>query len=214
MNSKGVTLIELVVVLAIFILIFGAATAILLSIIQHERAILVQNQALNELSYMEEYVTKALRMAKFAVSPEDLECMSSNAGYAYLLTRYDNTSQKFSGIKFINSSENDTCTEFFLDTNESPRPILKVLKSNAPLSQAVSLSSDNLDIQSISFALNGKDGEFFLLENCANDITACGVGSGNNVQPMVTMLLHYTFEADLQESRFLQTTVSKMSANK
>jgi prepilin-type N-terminal cleavage/methylation domain-containing protein len=213
MNAKGFTLIELVVVLSIFILIFGAATTVLISIIQHERAILAQQQALNELSYVEEFMSKGLRMAKTAQTAQDIECVNGNLGYTYLLTRYDSQERVFKGIKFIDSSEDDTCVEFFLDSANNKNPTLKVLKNSTQDSQAIPMSSSSLIIKSLRFALNGQDGGILQLANCANNIDDCGVSQISGFQPRVTMLFDFTFKSDLQSSHFIQTTVSKMSAN-
>ena len=138
--SKGFTLIELIVVMAVFLLIIGAAIGIFLSIVQNQKRVLSEQQLLNQISYVEEYMSKALRMAKTepatdSISPEP--CLkdysigldpADHPGYVYLLTRPDSNGI-FRGIKFINHSDGDACEEFYLDTSTTPY-VLKELKLN------------------------------------------------------------------------------------
>ena len=105
-QNRGFTLIELIVVIAVFVFIIGAAIGIFLSVVQNQKKILAEQQFMNQISYAEEYMSKALRMAAVDI---DGSCLidphgsnQSNPGYIYLLTRYDTSKGLFKGIKFKN----------------------------------------------------------------------------------------------------------------
>ena len=83
--------------MAVFLFIIGAAIGIFLSIVQSQKRVLSEQQLLNQISYAQEHMSKALRMANTAI---DDSCIPK--GYVYLLTRYNTNSQLFGGIKFIN----------------------------------------------------------------------------------------------------------------
>lgn len=207
--SKGFTLIELIVVMAVFLFIVGAAITIFLSIISHQKKVLSEQELLNQVSYVEEYMSKALRMAAKDTSGSCLG--QDNTGYIYLLTHYDLHSSKFRGIKFINpsdlnSSNNPVCQEFYLDENN----VLQEVKDS---SSPVALSSANLQLDPenpIRFAINGLDGSS---SGCAS-VEQCGASGQDSVQPRVTILLNVKIAGDSQEpERAVQTTVSQRDLN-
>lgn len=187
--SKGFTLIELIVVMAVFLFVIGTALGIFISIVQNQKRVLAEQQVLSQISYVEEYMSKALRMANVA---GDDSCIPQ--GHIYLLTNYDQSSQFFRGIKFINQSDvnpaiiNSGCQEFYLDNG-----ILKEVRGNA---SPVALTSDKLKINSIKFSVNG-------------------VSSADRIQPRVTILLNVNIPGDNQgANRIIQTTVSQRNINK
>ena len=166
-NGEGFTIIELIVVLAVFLFVIGAAISIFLSIIKNQKEILAEQQFLNQISYAQEYMSKALRMAKTA---ENSDCIPTESIYS--LTRQNFSSGLYQGIKFINQSDNNTCQEFFLEEN-----ILKEVKGeNLP----VDLSSSSLKINYARFIIDGSSSYISAL-NCNTD--SC-------VQPRVTILLN------------------------
>lgn len=63
-RTKGFTLIEMLVVAVIAPIIIGAAIGVFVSAIRNQRYILAAQQLLNQTSYVMEYMTKGLRMAK------------------------------------------------------------------------------------------------------------------------------------------------------
>jgi type II secretory pathway pseudopilin PulG len=187
--SKGFTLIELIVVMAVFIFVITASISIFLSIIQSQRKVLVKQQVFNQISYIEEYVSKALRMAKTDL---DGGCLGeANKGYVYLLTGPDAVSGLYTGIKFINQTDNNACQEFFLDYTNPDQPILKERKNG---SNAVALSSNNLHINYISFGINETDGSIASSPK-PNDIFA-GASNIERIQPRVTMLMSFAISGD------------------
>jgi len=228
-NIKGFTLIELIVVMAVFLLVIGGAITIFISIVQHQRQILAEDQLLNQVSYVQEYMSKALRMAK-AEADEDGECLvdSTSAdpgldhlGYIYLLTRYDAGSSMFKGIKFINQSDTDPetlkfmCQEFFIDVasaTDSRLVLWEKRGSNPP----VAITSPDLQINYIKFGINGKNGSS---EGCTSSgLDQCGASNEDSIQPRATILLNIQIPGDSQNSpegiqRIIQTTVSQRNLN-
>jgi prepilin-type N-terminal cleavage/methylation domain-containing protein len=202
-SSKGFTLIELIVVMAVFLFIIGAAIGIFIAIIQNQRKVLAEQEFLNQISYVEEYMSKALRMAAVDDSGNCLVDVTSpdkspHPGNSFLLTRYNTGSQMYTGIKFINASNNNVCTEFFIDNavsgNANSPMVLKELKNSVDEHFATALTSSNMRIKSARFLLNG----------LANP-TVEGF-----VQPRVTVLLEIEILGDSQgQTRTIQTTVSQ-----
>lgn len=210
--SKGFTLIELIVVMAVFLFVIGAAITIFISIVQHQKRVLAEQQLLNQISYVEEYMSKALRMA----NADNLgSCLGlDNTGYIYLLTRYDLVSQVFKGIKFINQSDNNACQEFFLDSGDaSTQLVLKEEKNNNP-GTITPLTPDNLQINYIKFSINGSNGSTFTSLSCPTNLQCGASNADTTTQPRVTILLDVKIPGDSQEpDRIIQTTVSQRNLN-
>ena len=221
--SKGFTIIELVIVMAIFLFIIGAAISIFLNVLQNQKRILADQELLNQISYVEEYMSKALRMAKIDTTGDCLGV--DNKGYIFLLTRQDTGLDVYRGIKFINQSDGDACQEFFLDnvtpdnisnlTLDDPNNpvVLKELKNNTDVSKATFLTSANLKISSIRFGINGSDGS---ISNNPNPDSAPGASGGDLIQPKVTILLKVSPNMpgdDNEPSTIIQTTISQRNLN-
>jgi prepilin-type N-terminal cleavage/methylation domain-containing protein len=198
-NIKGFTLVELIVVMAVFLLIIGTAIGIFISIVQDQRRILNEQELLNQTSYALEHMSKALRMAK-----KDTEgnCLGQDyIGYNYLLTRWDGTRGAYNGIKFINQSDNDACQEFFLEYIDSNHQelgfVLKEIKKYNPaeLDNPVLLTSSKLKINSIGF-------------------NVIGASENDGVQPRITISLDIQVQGDSNQPRIkIQTTVSQRNLN-
>lgn len=62
-NQKGFSMVELIIVLAIFSLVISIAVAIFISIISQQRRILQGEEILNQASYALEYMTKGMRFS-------------------------------------------------------------------------------------------------------------------------------------------------------
>lgn len=186
----GFTLIELIIVMAVFLFIIGVAIGIFISIVKNQKKVLAQQQLLNQISYVEEYMSKALRMAKTA---EDSSCLNS-FGDIYNLTNFDSETGFYKGIKFINHSNNDACQEFFWDKEEG------VLKESINNSQGTALTFSNIEIESVKFVINGD-----------NTTTA---SNSDGIQPKVTILMKIKIAKDTQEpSKTIQTTISRRNLN-
>jgi len=202
-NKKGFTLIELIVVVAVLLTILGTAIGIFISIVQHQRIILAEQELLNQISYVLEYTSKALRMAG-----KDLtgDCLKDDfgtmyPGYNYLLTRPVNG--VYTGIKFINRSNNNACQEFYLDNTDPGNSVLKEIKNGLPAT-GVALTSDKFMINSIRFGINGDNG-----------LTTGTIGAAgdNGIQPRVTIYLDIQVKGDDGQVKKIQTTVSQRNLN-
>ena len=153
---KGFTLIELVVVMAVFLFITGAALGIFISIIQGQKRVLSEEEILNQVSYIEEYMSKSLRMA---ATEQDTGCLldsqeTQHNGYIYMLTHRQGT--MYEGIEFINHTDGDICWRFYLDNSvpgDTTKPLVLWEKEGA--SPAVALTPATIQINSINFAVNG-----------------------------------------------------------
>ncbi|MCX6719977.1 MAG: type II secretion system protein [Candidatus Staskawiczbacteria bacterium] len=213
-SSKGFTLIELAVVMAVFLFVIGAAVGIFIAVVQHQRSILAEQEILNQISYVQEHVSKALRMARKELPGE--ECLvdhsspngSNHQGYMYLLTRFD-SSQIFRGIKFIEPFDDGTykCIEFFFDTTDS------TLKEIVDNNDAIALTPAGLELVDVRFSVNGSDGT---AEACG-DVNNCGATVADAIQPRVTLILSVKIPGDIGDgkelTRVFQTTVSQRNLN-
>jgi prepilin-type N-terminal cleavage/methylation domain-containing protein len=216
-NGRGFTLIELVVVMAVFMFIIGAAIGIFISIVQAQKKVLAEQQLLNQVSYAEEYMSKALRMAKKDTGGTclvDNSPTSPNPGYYYqnsnyLLTRPDTGTGFFTGIKFINSSDGDSCDEYYLNTTSSPY-VLEEIKENG--STAVPLTSSNMQINFVRFGLDGSNGATGS-PNPISDQDNENIDF-SSLQPRVSIVMSINIPGDSQSpTRIIQTTISQRNLN-
>jgi prepilin-type N-terminal cleavage/methylation domain-containing protein len=201
---KGFTLIELIVVIAVFLFIIGAAMGIFLSIVTSQKKVLAEQQFLNQISYVEEYMSKALRMA---VADTSGTC-SANTGYIYLLTHWEDLPQSWEGIEFLNSD--GTCQEFYLGSCDPNNPTSLVLCEKKDSASPVALTPASLQFDStnpIRFAVNGDAG------GCLG-LPPCGASNIDASQPRVTILMKVKIAGDSEEpNRTIQTTVSQRNLN-
>jgi len=201
-RNAGFTLIEMIVVMAVFLFIIGGALGIFLSVVQSQKRLLSEQQFLNQISYVEEYMSKALRMAATDDQTTDPvgdgNCVGH--GYIYLLTRYNTNTGFFTGIKFLNQSDDNACQEFYLDVASLTDPSLVLWEMNTNNgSSPVALTPTNLQINSVRFSIDGSDGsanEPSLSQNCLP--SQCGTSDTDTVQPRVTILLNVTIPGDNQ----------------
>jgi len=138
--KNGFTLVEILVTLAIFSTIIGITSGIFLSGLQAQRKTLFLGDLSDQTSYVLEYMSRALRMAKKELSAP--ACLSQN-GLNYEITR----GRK--GLKFINYQ--GICQEFFLDNTKR----LKELKGGLE----EFLTSDELEIEIFNIKLAGESGQ-------------------------------------------------------
>jgi len=179
-SGAGFTLIELIVVMAVFLFVIGATLGIFISIFQNQKKVLAEQQILNQISYIEEYMSKALRMAKTQEST-DGACLPL-VGDIYSLT-YNTGLKLYTGIKFINQSDDNSCWKFYLDVASPTDPTL-VLWEERGLNLPVALTTTNLQfdpINPIRFSINGLD---------CGGVIPCGASNIDTSQPRVTILLN------------------------
>lgn len=133
-SLTGFTLIEVLVSIAIFSLVLGSATSILISAIRIQRKTLAMRTLLDNTSYNLEYMSRALRMAK-KDDIDGINCLLGNK------VNYEITPRN--GIKFRNYK--NECQEFFLENNrlKEEKPGLGILNFLTPE-----------NIQIVSFRIN------------------------------------------------------------
>lgn len=189
MNDKGVTIIELVVVLAIFALMIIATASIFISAIQQQKGTLRDQELLNQVDYVIEYMSRTMRMA---VNDTNGDCLGPDyAGYDYVLTHFDSSSGFYQGIKF--SSSYDGCHEFFLDTDG----ILKSLRPDDIYNILSPSQFNNFTIKYIRFIING-------------DKAWSSNPPSSLFQPRVTIALDVlTNTASSPREKIFQTTISR-----
>jgi len=142
MGQKSFTLIELLVTVTIFSLIVGAASGVFVSALRAQRKSLSMQELLGQTSFLMEYMSRALRMAKKDVSGS---CLGLDyAKYNYAPITY--------GIRFLNYTGN--CQQFFRDGN-----ILKMQVSSdekaVNFGPSLDLTSANLIVNSFNIGPEG-----------------------------------------------------------
>jgi len=141
-SRKGFTLIEILVGIAIFMILMGAAVNFFVSSLEAQQKASISQRLLDNVSYSVEYMSRSLRMAVKAV---DNTCIPS--GTNYLITHGD------AGIKFIDYNNN--CWEFYKDDtpNDAKNYSLVVYKFQG--NKKYYLTADFLDIVSFKVTVKG-----------------------------------------------------------
>lgn len=214
LQSKGFTLVEIIVVMSVFMLIVGVAVAIFLSIVANQRRILSQEQMLSQVSYAMEYMSKGLRMTSKDSNGNCLLYADNNQavtetfpGYIYLYTRPDSQTNQFSGIKFINASDNYSCQEFYLYyDSETGNKALKELKNSLRDDHSSFLTSSKYNVDYLKYSINGGSGK---------EIEGVYGTSGlDNQQPRITVIMGFEVPGDDSQPEIkIQTTVSQRNLN-
>ncbi len=189
-SQRGVTLIELVVVLALFMAIIGVTVSIFISVVNQQRSILQQQAVLNQASYLTDYLSRAIRMSLRDAAGT---CLTDEGiphpGYIYLLTH--RVSGSYQGVKFLSS--NGVCQEIFLENG-----VLKEIKDGG---QAQNILSQTMSVPQVKFVINGDQG-------------LQGAGGADHVQPRVTFMINIQTQIqDVVKEVFIQSTVSQINLN-
>jgi len=218
-KQRGFTIIELIVVMAIFMFIIGAAISIFLSIVNMQRKVLSDQQLLNQIGYVEEYMSKALRMAGVETSSGTCLVDSNNKPYSgaiYELTDWDAGLGQYKGIKFINlngdSNGNPICQKFFLDNlthvsgnlvlNIPDNPIvLKDLQNSTDITKAFPLTSVKINSMKIYVPPN----------ICTGQDPCVAASNTSGSQPRITIVLNVKNSAG--GNMIFQITVSGRNLN-
>ncbi|MCD6148335.1 type II secretion system protein [bacterium] len=133
-KKSGFTLTEMLVGMAIFSLILVAVSGIFVSAIRIQKRALVAEEISRETSYLLEYMSRALRMAR-KDDVGGVDCLGGNKKTNYEITP--------TGIKFRNYK--DQCQEFYLDTT-TYQLIEKISSSGGELISTSTLTSPNLRV--------------------------------------------------------------------
>ncbi len=137
MRKNSFTLIEMLVVGAIFALIMVAVLGVFVSAIKSQRYNLASQQLLDETSYSMEYMSRFIRMAK-----KELDAGGSTACLSTDGLHYENT-YGGSGLKFKNYKKE--CQEFYLSVGK----IYQKIGNNDPLE----LTSGKCNVYTFKFLI-------------------------------------------------------------
>lgn len=139
LQKRGITLIELLTGIGLFSVVIIAFLQLFTSAFREQGKVMSKVELLNSASYVSEYISRALRMARKDDS-EGIDCLSmANANYELTYSGQ--------GIKIRN--HNNECQEFFLDNSQ----ILKTSKGSV----SQSLTPSNLKVESLRFNLSGDE---------------------------------------------------------
>ena len=127
-RNKGFTLIELLIVVVIFSVVIGSSTGVFASALRIQRYNLSQQQLLNQISYVSEYMSRMIRMAVV----DDGTCGFSGQNY------------KITGSKIEFQNYLGECQEFYLSTGQ-------ILVDRTGYSSPVPLTSDDFTVSDLQF---------------------------------------------------------------
>jgi len=162
-NQKGVSLIELLVAMSVFILISGVVSGLLISGIRSQRHTLASRQLLDQTSFALEYMSRALRMALTEGEQSGGDCLNSDGTNYEVSNDGSNYSSSGTGIflRFINHLEEDRCQRFYLDGTQ-------LMHDKGDGNPFLPLTSGKLEVTNLNFVLAGD-------------------AFGDNLQPRVTV---------------------------
>lgn len=187
-KSSGVTLVELVVVLAVISIIVSVTAGIFISFVNQQRKILAEQELLNQTSYTIEYIARSVRDA---IKDTSGSCTGTVSNY-YTLSHLDSTSGLYQGIKVL--SKDNVCHEFFLDVDGS----IKEIKNGQP---SQPLLSNAFNIQYIRFIIDGNK-------------SIASASASDTSQPRVSISLQVMSNINGQkEYKTIQTTISQDALN-
>jgi prepilin-type N-terminal cleavage/methylation domain-containing protein len=109
---RGFTLMELLVVIAIFSIAIGAISGIFVSGLSSQRRVLAEQEILNQISYVIEYMGRAIRMAKkddIRIGDTEKHCLSGEK------VNYEVSSDK-TKITFRNYQ--NQCQSFYVSSTQ------------------------------------------------------------------------------------------------
>jgi len=131
--KNGFTLIEILVAMVAFLIVITGALNLFSSAFKYQKQNIEQITLLNSASYVTEYMSRALRMAK-----KDLNatCIAQNHNFELVTSEH---------IKFLN--DDNVCQEFYVENQ-----VLKVSKGGVsqPLTPA------DISVQKLEFQIQGE----------------------------------------------------------
>jgi len=138
MNKKGVTLIEMLVVVGLFSIIGLIISSVFITNYRLQKRTVGIQRTLGEVSYAVEYMSRSMRMAR---SDYEGDCLQEQEGKG--LT-YGRPSEGEGGVKYIDYRTR--CVRFFLDENEDgDMVIMKEIREGVEW-QRYQLTSGKLDV--------------------------------------------------------------------
>ena len=193
-NQRGITLVELLVALSIFLIILGGVTQVFITNLKSQRIILAEQLLLDQANYTVEYMSRALRMAKKELNctnPADWKTCNPTLNPPYCLMSFGNNyeiTQEGEGIKFINPMRGYACQEFYLDGGMLYEEIIKSPPFDTPIAP-MPLFSEGIQVNSLWFEVSG---------NSQDD----------NLQPKVTINMELEIPAENFKIN-IQNTISQ-----
>lgn len=176
--QKGFSLLEILVVLAIFVLVVLVAGALFISIVDRQRNMLAEQEIISQASLATEYMSRSLRN----VAEDTTGGCTGTVHGLYLLTHHDDWLQFYQGVKFLN--QDNVCQEFYIDQ-------FGFLKESKNGSVPQNIFSDKYKINYLRFALNG--------------VKTLGlVKETDSVKPRITMVLSIQKLADKSSTQVSQ----------
>ena len=128
-GDKGYTLVEMLVVALIFSIVIGSATGVFASAIKMQKYNLSYQQLLNQVSYVTEFMSRAIRMAQ----KDSIGCIDGS-----------NYQETATSIKFV--TYHNQCWEFYLDAGK--------LKIRMGVDE-YDLTSDDFTVNTFSISVSG-----------------------------------------------------------
>lgn len=143
MNKRkqfGFTLAEMLIVVSIFSVISVEAFGVFSSGLNAQRTSLAQQQLLGQTSFLMEYMSRALRMAKKDINGT---CITAKSNY-------ETNPPQNNSVRFIDY--NDVCTEFFLENGT----LKKKIKNTSGIWETWNLTSSNIEVENFNVKLAGE----------------------------------------------------------
>jgi len=131
--GKGLTLIEILVAVTVFAITVGIISGLFVSATRAQRRTLAAQELLSQTSYILEYMSRALRMARKELTGG---CLTNTGDNYEIIT---------DGIRFIDY--NGICTKFFLENEQ--------IKKGVGV-DTWELTSSQLQVNSLKFNLSGE----------------------------------------------------------
>ncbi len=182
--EKGFTLIEMLMTVFIFSIVFGSASALFVSAVRNQSRALASQQLLSETSFIMEYMGRAMRMAvKDDIGGVDCIPSGNRVNYA-------TTTSGVGGIRFRNYL--NQCQEFYKDCSSDICRLRERKGANDNF-----LTSPNLDVLA-----------FYIIEDI--DMPTAGWSQDDTLQPRVTFFLEIKKAGTGNQPKIkIQTTVSQ-----
>ena len=197
LQNRGLTLLELLVAVSVFVIVITMVSGLFAIALKYQRKALYDQELLAESSYLMEYASRQLRMARIYDSsiPDHVACFTPDVNANYALTGSvsvvppPGVGSIGQGIRFINYE--DKCVEIYLDSVSGQLMLEKEWAGGDIDSE--SLTSDNLVVEKFDVLLVSERSTF-------------------DLQDRVTFLLGVRAAEDKETSVLnIQTTVSQRS---
>ncbi|MBI1971509.1 MAG: prepilin-type N-terminal cleavage/methylation domain-containing protein [Candidatus Wildermuthbacteria bacterium] len=146
--NRGFTVVELLVAILMFSLVFGGAMNLLFSALRVQRNALAQEHVLSQGSYLAEYMGRALRQARKELAASPNNCLTTaGRGFNYEINASADR------IRFLN--KDNRCQEFYL-AGSAIQERISTNNVASNFGSPVALTSEDVAVGSLKFALAGE----------------------------------------------------------